>query len=40
MNKQNLTNSIALALVILGLALPHEDGNPLVEHGLVPFQVR
>ncbi len=34
LNKQNLTNGIALALVILGLALPHEDGNPWLSMGL------
>ena len=37
LNKQNLTNSIALALVILGLALPHEDGNPWLSMGLFAF---
>ena len=33
LNKQNPTNGIALALVIFGLALPHEDGNPWLSMG-------
>ena len=37
LNKQNLTNGIALALVILGLSLPHEDGNPWLSMGLFAF---
>ena len=37
LNKQNLTNGIALALVILGLAIPHEDDNPWLSMGLFAF---
>ena len=37
LNKQNLTNGIALALVIIGLSLPHEDGNPWLSMGLFAF---
>lgn len=36
-NKQTLTNGIALALILLGLALPHEGGNPWLSMGLFAF---